>query len=662
MALHAQAEVEPKVKNHRPIRLRSEAEKPLVGRSNLTQDQLKNAPATFGDALNALTTLPGVMRTDTLFGTLIIRGQPDSAHRYFVDGMPITRPMHFGGLHSIINNDIVKDVDLYASAAPAKYSGVTGAVLEFNTIDSVEDFGGEVDIGLVSANALIKKPAFGNGGYWIASGRIGYLPLVIPPIYEAITGRELFALPQYYDYQLKGKFFLDEMQKHSITLLSVGAYDTVKVVGRATQGEANLLQVSSFDFGLGTNATFFSNATGAYYGYNPSPRLSNRLLLYNTYAADSFQANAAGTGRQSFPNMTGIKNDLQLTWLDTARLRTGAEYVAFQYQNSGYYEEFIRSESWPFLAEQRVDYAHHITTHSFNSYAENDFRIDRLTVTPGVRADIVAGLHHLAIGPRLRVSYKLTDTTQIESAGGQYLAYAQTNDPLIDYYAYDATKLMQTRSLRPEEAIHRSLALSQTFLPWKFKIEGFYNNFYRGVTTRGDSFVSGTERKNIGCEFSVEKQSGDESKQGFTGWGSYAIARSEQHEHVSAYDQTHVFKVVVGYLSGIHATSLRSEVFSGFAYYPITGLNERGFILQDSTASARYPFAHRISIRYSQERQYSWGSFKWYIEVINLTNHAPHNTQYYDFSKPYEPGVNPYTAASEPKIPILPNLGIEIRF
>ena len=49
-----------------------------------------------------------------------------------------------------------------------------------------------------------------SGGYWIAAGRVGYLTLLIPPILRLFGEGDSLQLPQYYDYQLKGKYFLDE--------------------------------------------------------------------------------------------------------------------------------------------------------------------------------------------------------------------------------------------------------------------------------------------------------------------------------------------------------------------------------------------------------------------------------------------------------------------
>ena len=105
---------ETELSTKKKIVLRSEAEKATTGLSVLTSEQIKNAPGTFGDSLNALTTLPGIMRTDSLFGPLVIRGAGEGANRYFVDGIPTAKPQHFGGLHSVMNNDFIRTRQLHS--------------------------------------------------------------------------------------------------------------------------------------------------------------------------------------------------------------------------------------------------------------------------------------------------------------------------------------------------------------------------------------------------------------------------------------------------------------------------------------------------------------------------------------------------------------------
>ena len=90
-----------------------------VSQKSLRNENLKDAPATFGDALNALSTLPGIIRTNGPLGPLIIRGAKQEGNSYLIDGIPVLYPQHYGALQSVISNDLIDEINAYASAYPA---------------------------------------------------------------------------------------------------------------------------------------------------------------------------------------------------------------------------------------------------------------------------------------------------------------------------------------------------------------------------------------------------------------------------------------------------------------------------------------------------------------------------------------------------------------
>jgi len=159
---------------------------------------------------------PGVNRPGGIFGPLIIRGADSNMNGYYIDDIPLFKPMHFGGLHSVISNDLMSEIDLYSSAFPAQFGNAQAAVININTIDDVKQLGGDADVGLISSNALIKAPITltnydggkatdENKGYIIAAGRIGYLSLAIPLIAKYIFNTNLDIVPEYLGLSVQGK-------------------------------------------------------------------------------------------------------------------------------------------------------------------------------------------------------------------------------------------------------------------------------------------------------------------------------------------------------------------------------------------------------------------------------------------------------------------------
>ena len=142
----------------RSLYVREKREVQTLSRNTLNQKDLKNVPATFGDSLNAVTSLPGINRTIDLFGPLVVRGADQFANRYFIDGIPVLNPQHFGAFQSVISNDLVDKIDFYSSSFPVNYGDALGGVIDIKTIDEVEQQKNFVNFSLLSADAYTQFP------------------------------------------------------------------------------------------------------------------------------------------------------------------------------------------------------------------------------------------------------------------------------------------------------------------------------------------------------------------------------------------------------------------------------------------------------------------------------------------------------------------------
>ena len=218
------------------VTVRADRDIQRISRQTMTAKEIKEVPASFGDSISALTSLPGINRTGGFFGPLIIRGADSSMNGYYIDDIPLFKPMHFGGIHSVISSDLMDTIDTYSSAYPSQFSNAQAAVININTVDEVKKVGGHTDIGLISANTYFEAPITQdviteggskeeNKGYIIGAGRYGYLSLFIPFFYQHIMHQSLDWLPEYWDYQFKAKYNFNT--HHSITFLAFGNKDKI---------------------------------------------------------------------------------------------------------------------------------------------------------------------------------------------------------------------------------------------------------------------------------------------------------------------------------------------------------------------------------------------------------------------------------------------------
>lgn len=718
------------------VKLRAERDIQKLGRNTLTVEQLKETPATFGDAINALATLPGVVRPGGFFGPLIIRGANDRANRYFIDDIPVPNPQHFGGLQSIISNDMMREIDLYSSAFPSQFGGAVGAIIDIQTIDEVKEFGGVIDVSLISSNFLLKNkwgksaggevriapasdattgdafapnplgvatfPPANSGptGYWVASGRVGYLSLFVPPIYKLVTGNTIAQLPQYYDYQLKGKVFLDNNGRHALTALFFGSYDTLAFNRSLSDEEKKKRREEGQDPATGSfnlNNDVSSHSQGLYYDYLPSAKFSNRLILFNSYTYSYFFADL---GTQSaikpfdltvHPNILGLKDKIKFDWADFATLRLAAEYNLFYFLSKGQTQQLTGTPATtgqPDLGDssqfQTVPVNFNEQNHIVSLYAENKFQLGQLRFVPGVRTDYLSRSRNATLDPRALVAYEFPTRTTLSAAGGLYQSYPQTNTFLFNRLFNYQPQIVVSDYLQPERALHRTVGIEQQIVDTlTLKVEGFYNTFDRLIENAvaaqngGRSYTNSGEQMARGIEVFLKRDKEDKNID-FYGWISYTYTEAERRRsgvwQRFEFEQPHSLKLVAGFKWGANTIGFLFQLYSGNPYTQITGAScsaNYDCSNPDTTRysprystdqyGSRFPATHRLDIRYSRKSVYKWGYFNWYIEVINIYNQQAPSQLKWNYNKPYSDS-NPTLGVPDGALTIIPYFGLEWRF
>lgn len=708
-----------------------------VSRYTMTVKELKEVPGSFGDSINALTSLPGVIRTGGIFGPLVIRGADLIRNRYLIDDIPIYNPLHFGGIHSVINNNLMSEIDLYSSAFPAQFGFANAAVININTVDDVKEFGGYTDLGLISASGLIQAPilrgpdggiefaspsyiprqddGYSNAGYIIASGRVGYLSLFIPLIYEIVTGDELPFVPEYWDYQVKMKYYFNS--HHSMTLFLMGSSDYLTFnedraeVVNPDEGDDPLLE------GFKAQADWSSHSQGLYYTWQPGELFWNKLMVYaalvryysyftltNDYAASWLK----DINIDSRPYIFGAKESFRAEPLKNHLVvRGGIEYTFYRFTASG---KTIMSRT------RQVDFDvgnedlfsivkldEKITNHTLGGYLQSKIMFWWIKLEPGVRADYLDRTKEVIVDPRGVASIEFPSETTLSFAMGRYSYFFQTNQYLF-IQTPQVTKIGE--DLKPERAIHRVIALEQRIGDYTARAEGFYNNFYDlaeeyyhygsdGLPR--DGLCSG-KQKAYGFEIMLKKDL-RENETGMYGWINYTYTRSKYKSGLPTeaglygdsrnlvgdpwgdtwidfmYEMRHKFQMVggwifrVGNFKGKHSISWKFQYYSSFPYTPIVDSikdpnypGDRYVPIYGKTNTARFEDDHQLDIRYTYRRDYSWGYVSWYVEMINVYGqwYAVRNDYLWDYRKPYG-SENPRFEKPE-GLRWIPNFGVEVKF
>jgi len=696
-----------------------------LSHQTMTLEKIKEVPATFGDSINALTSLPGINHASGgFFGPLVIRGGELQGNRYLVDDIPMYSPLHYGGLESVINTNLLNEVNLYSSAFSAEFGSATAAIISMTTRDDVKRFGGYTDISALSANALIQTPILKSGsgdlslgsplddraadktnvGYIIASGREGYYDLIVLPLVQLITGTHIDFVPKFWDYQFKFKYKFDD--SNSITVLAIGSSDYLRFLNKPTSLRQNLL---SYD--LQAKMDDQTHGQSINYTFQPSDRFNNRLIYYSSLTESnrsvsipapgvniSFQDTHIGAKPYVFGFMDKFKIVAVNKYFD---IHGGAEYTLY-YFRSNTMKPLATSYSLSSDISQ-TNYVSVITdnriiNHKAGGYIEPTIRYDGLTIMPSFRTDYLNRTGQTTWDPRGLISYEFKSGTTISAAGGKYSNFYQTN-PL---YLTGSPEYASIRKDAPAEwAIHRVGGLEQTIKLFKIKVEGFYNNFYNLVQNYlhyGQDWelyqtMSTGRMRAYGAEvmLSLDKK---ENENGIFGWINYTYTRSQFRSGLPnypylygipynnigdlfgnnwlnyQYEINHSLKVVAGYVFYKHTFSTKFQFYTSNPYTPIVGSQQdtttpdRFYPIHGSPNSRHFPPSHQLDIRYSNTTPYSWGHVTWYIEIIGVDAiFSPSNYQQtWNYSLPYLGSSNPKVQVPRNQLNFFPNFGVEVKF
>ena len=694
------------------ITIKGERDIQKTSRYTMTVKELKEVPASFGDSISALTSLPNVMRTNGFFGPLVIRGSDPNYNGYFIDGIPIFSPYHFGGLHSVINNNLMSEIDLYSSAFPAHFGYSQGAVININTVDDVRKTGGYADISLLSSAALVQTPFLEkyyedgqektkNKGYFIASGRIGYLSVFAKTFQEIykLLGNEIDSqLPYYGDYQIKFKYFLND--KNALTFLAFGSYDKIDAT----------LKDDYLDAGadpLWEDANYYNNhyahGQGLTHTYMPNDSVKNSILLFNSLqisetimripkSYDSVLAD--GVNPKTKPLITGLKENVSVDLIkEHLKLNAGAEITHYYFSTSGTSFNQINSlddnaglnpgETGNF---ELVDLGYKIHNQTVGAFAETKINAGWIEFIPGIRTDHLFRTNSTVVDPRGMIAINFPTDTSVSFAGGRYSYFVQTSSAIFN----EMPHIAKADYLDPMRAYHSSAGIEQRFGNISIKAEGFYNVFKDDINLHkwNDDgtiryYANVGELRSRGIELMLKKDI-KETENGFYGWISYTYDKSQYKTKSmtsdpnnydkwfdSVFDMTHVVKLVAAYKQNRHTFSARLQYNTSIPYTPVvSGVKDTNYVdpadpnherwvpVSGERNSKRFASTYRLDLRYSYKQNYEWGYFSWYVELINATN-AKNETVSWDYRYGYS-SDNPTT--KKEGLPIIPNFGVEIKF
>jgi TonB family protein len=654
-----------------------QAQREEVSRHIVVLPEIQRIPGTQGDALRSVQNLPGVARAPFGAGLLVVRGSAPGDTSILLHGHPIPLLFHFGGLTSVINSDILKEINFIPGNFSVRHGKALGGIIDVTTRTAKKRWHGYVDIDIWDAGMLLEGPV-GKGSFAISARRsyidalLGLLPLEDAPI-------SFKTAPVYYDYQAMLDY---PLLGGNAKVFVFGSDDRLKFL---FDEPSNLSPTASG----GTVALMF-----------------HRLMaLYNRRVGKFVLKGSVSTGWQRIGGqLTGGSLSLTLDlanvyWRAEATRKFGKKLALSVGIDGEFTKAYAKAtlpavgaadDMRPIGARETIETDMDAVAYSQALYVEGVWKPHkRVTLIPGLRLDYYKsmGFARYSFDPRLKGSVTVHKDVDLKAGVGLF-----HQPPGI----FD---LLEVLGGNPDVGYERGLHVSagvQWRAPGGLEINstGFYKYLTRLVTRTYDAVIEDGELKAenqanagkgriYGMELLIKKP-----LKGFCpkfmgvqrcfGWISYTLMRSERKLDSSLHttplppgapsgeyqlfewDQTHLLTMVLTLMFKHNwEVGLRFRYATGRPTSPARG----GIYDADSDTymevpgalnSERIPEFHQLDLRIDKKWVFKSWMLRVYLDIQNIYYRKNPEFLQYNFNYTRRQYIS--------GLPIIPSLGIKGEF
>ena len=619
-------------------------------RISLSQKEIERFPLIDNDVMRAGHVFPGVVSSD-YSARFSVRGGEKDDISVRLDGMELYNPYHlqdFGGAVSLIGLELVQNTQLLIGGFPAEYGEKMSGVFDLKTRSpNTEQFAANFGVDLINATATLEGP-LSEKGSWLLSARRGYIDLIL-----ALMDIDEDYKPQYAD--IYGKFTYQVTQADTVTFNGLYGWDKNRI--RLDDVDNNL--DSQYD-----NATTWAKWRHTFGGSH----WTDFFVFAGTSSQDRTTGKADVDDRDF--RFFGTKAEFTTNLFDKHTFHSGVkwQWLTAQYQ----YDVQERQAGVNIYKPIFVDVDDN--GGEFSAFLQDEWQLHpKLALNVGGRYVYQQyrkeGIQRYEVGPRVALAIKPTDNLVLRGAWGIYhQPVGLMGIPVEDGIATVG---------RAEQAVHYIIGAEYTptnnFL---VRVEGYYNTF--------DNLVGRHREFGRQNQIFEAPQSGDakgfdvfmthtvSNRLAWTLGYAYGIAEEiaggttifRQH------DRRHAFAVSSNYqFAQTWHLYLSWRFHTGEPRTPLIHTEVRlpdGSITCDrqfgETHSARMPAYHSLDFRITKRSPYRRWELSWYFQILNLYNHR--NLDQYAFSEVLneETGAIECVIEEEPLFPIVPTLGVTMRF
>lgn len=636
--------------------------KRIIERSEPTSQTLKllNVPGGFGDPLQAIYSLPGVVPTEEAGGAPAVRGSGPEDNAFLVDFLPASYIFHDFG-HSIFNENLIREFGLKAAGFGSRYGRATGAVFDVSLRDPrVQRLTTTIDASLLRAGALLEGGVGETQSFYVA-GRFSVIDKILdaadfqPDEEDDLTFDQF---PKDHDYQAKYLWRLGS--HHRVEVSAIGARDEAAATFGARSEDALL-----------------------------DPGMTGRTSLEREFASQAMRwifederhrlQTAIGHLHESRMQKQG--NGAEFLDIDTDEWTFRSQYdyrlsnahtlgAGVEYQRSDYdYGIRLRYRSCSIFSPNcDTDKGELTVANDEQRVATADaFVEDIWTLAPGVM--LTSGVHFARneyldeshAEPRVAAQWQLNPSLELRASWGKYHQM-----PEID----QIVPIFGNRQLDSPEATH--YVLGATYKPaglWSITTDIYYKSLDNVVVDVPEPtmYVNAATGKAYGAELLINRDRGNR----WYGWLSLSASKTERRNELTGesipfdYDVPVVANLVLNYrINSNWEAGLRWNLRSGMPYTPIIDNKPNpdfpGYFLPVYGAlnSERASPYHRLDLRFERSFDHGRVSGSYYIDIINAYARKNGGSVTYEAIE----GSSDYRLVEEESLPFFPSFGVKITF
>ena len=631
----------------------------------IKEKDLAAMPNLYSDVIRGVKILPGVTSNNELTSAYNVRGGNFDENLIYLNGYEIYRPFLLQqGIEenqSIVNQDMVENIQFYNGAFPAKFDDKMSSALEINYKNNFDSsLNGTFNVDLLNTGLTLNKRIgsvnlstgvrYANPALFAdklqTSGK--YRPLfydfqLLSSIYlSKNSALELFFLKAYNKFDLtpeswNGYFQLSRTDIRQVTL----EYDGKQYYSfnRNIYGIKYLAQLSD-NLGVNLSLAYYSNeenenrnlAGRVYYSedaYNPG---DNRLYLKTAYDKDD---------NNLLVNTYEIKSDVSYK-KEMHNLQGGFKVKISEMKNNLISSTHESGPDTVLNPPVNINIQQDIGFNSVSGYlSDNIYLNEKLQTDLGIRVLQYFYNNQTLVSPRLNINYNLNADNKLNFGWGFYY-----QPPY--YYELRDKNLADIKPLLAQKSVQYILSWQTRLKPTSDLLaEIFYKKLTSLIPYSVDQLklVYGDQNNFEGYAYGLDLQYHGELVEGISSWigYSYLDTRERNLSNDNGYkrrllDQTHTIRIYLQDQAKRHKNFQSHVVFifgSGFLYHPektitdpVTGANT---IYPDFDRVNEFPFYFRVDMGltfdfnlgdkykltispevYNLFNQYNVASYSWY--------------------------------------------------